>query len=178
MSAAQGGALPADGAAAKLSAALAECQLHSSVLTAALQEVQCLLPFDAASAQAIDAGQRRLLDQIAYRFGKLQDSLGEKVLPGLLVAAQEPFAPEATFIEKLQRLERLGAVASAADWKLLRELRNALAHDYPDAPALQAAWLNRLMTSVPVLLNMARSAHEFARRIGLNGLNEQDRPVA
>ena len=154
-----------DGAAAKLVAALVECGLHAQVLAQALDEVQPLLPFSAATVAAINPAQRRLLDQIAYRFGKLQDSLGEKVLPGLLLAAQEPVAPEATFIEKLHRLERLGAVPSAAEWKLLRELRNALAHDYPDAPALQAAWLNRLVASIPVLLGMAAAASAFADRL-------------
>ena len=153
------------GASAKLAAALAECGLHAQVLAQALDEVQPLLPFDASTVAAINPAQRRLLDQIAYRFGKLQDSLGEKVLPGLLLAAQEPVAPEATFIEKLHRLERLGAVPSAADWKLLRELRNALAHDYPDAPELQAAWLNRLATGIPTLLGMAQSAQAFALRV-------------
>lgn len=154
-----------DGASAKLAAALAECGLHAQVLAQALAEVQPLLPFDAAGVAVISPVQRRLLDQIAYRFGKLQDSLGEKVLPGLLLASQEPVAPEATFIEKLHRLERLGAVPSAADWKLLRELRNALAHDYPDAPALQAAWLNRLVASIPTLLGMAAAAQAFADRL-------------
>ena len=153
------------GASAKLAAALAECGLHAQVLAQALDEVLPLLPFDASTVAAINPAQRRLLDQIAYRFAKLQDSLGEKVLPGLLLAAQEPVAPEASFIEKLQRLERLGAVPSAAEWKLLRELRNALAHDYPDAPELQAAWLNRLVASVPVLLGMAQSAQMFSRRL-------------
>ena len=154
-----------DGAAAKLAAALAQCGLHVQVLAQALAEVQPLLPFDATAVARINPLQRRLLDQIAYRFGKLQDSLGEKVLPGLLLAAQEPVAPEATFVEKLQRLERLGAVRSAADWKLLRELRNAQAHDYPDAPELQAAWLNRLMSSTPTLLGMAQVAQAFALRL-------------
>lgn len=153
------------GASAKLAAALAECGLHAQVLAQAPDELEPLLPFDASTVAAINPAQRRLLDQIAYRFGKLQDSLGEKVLPGLLLVAQEPVAPEATFIEKLHRLERLGAVPSAADWKLLRELRNALAHDYPDAPELQAAWLNRLATSIPTLLGMAQSAQAFALRI-------------
>lgn len=158
--------MTAGGATPKLAAALAECGLHAQVLAQALAEVQPLLPFDAIAVVGINPAQRRLLDQIAYRFGKLQDSLGEKVLPGLLLAAQEPVAPEATFIEKLQRLERLGAVRSAADWKLLRELRNALAHEYPDAPELQAAWLNRLMSSIPTLLGMAQLAQAFALRLG------------
>ena len=159
------GGVVADGASAKLAAALAECGLHAQVLAQALDEVQPLLPFDAAAAAAINPLQRRLLDQIAYRFGKMQDSLGEKVLPGLLLAAQEPVAPEATFIEKLHRLERLGAVPSAAEWKLLRELRNALAHDDPDVPELQAAWLNRLLASIPTLLGMAAAASAFADRL-------------
>lgn len=154
-----------DGASAKLAAASAECRLHAEVLAQAWQAVQALLPFNASSAAAIRPEQRRLLDQIAYHFGELQDSLGEKLLPGLLVLAQEPIAPEATFAEKLQRLERLGAVASANDWKLLREMRNALAHDDPDAPELQAAWLNRLVASIPTLLGMARAAQAFADRI-------------
>ena len=55
--------------------------------------------------------QRRLLDQSACRFMKLQDSLGERVLPGILTLAQEPLPPEATFAEKPQRLERLAAGA-------------------------------------------------------------------
>lgn len=152
------------GASAKLAAALVECRLHAQVLAQALDEAQALLPFNPASVAGISAQQRRLLDQIAYRFGKLQDSLGEKLLPGLLQLAQEPIAPEASFIEKLQRLERLGAVASAADWKLLREMRNALAHDYPDAPQLQAAWLNQLLHSIPTLLGMAATAELFAAR--------------
>ena len=150
------------GASAKLAAALLECRLHAQVLAQALDEAQALLPFNPESVAGISAQQRRLLDQIAYRFGKLQDTLGEKLLPGLLQLAQEPIAPEASFIEKLQRLERLGAVASAADWKLLREMRKALAHDYPDAPQLQAAWLNRLLHSIPTLLGMEATAQLFA----------------
>ncbi len=72
-----------DGASAKLAAALAECGLHVQVLAQALAEVQPLLPCDATAVAAINPVQRRLLDQIACRFGKLQDSLGEKVLPTL-----------------------------------------------------------------------------------------------
>jgi hypothetical protein len=35
---------------------------------------------------------------------------GEKVLPGLLVAALDPLPRDATVAEKLKRLERLGAL--------------------------------------------------------------------
>jgi hypothetical protein len=41
-------------------------------------------PFDADSVQHITKEQLRILDQVAYRFTKLQDSMGQKVLPTIL----------------------------------------------------------------------------------------------
>jgi hypothetical protein len=52
----------------------------------------------------------------------------------------------------LQRLERLGVLESVDTWRLLREVRSALAHDYPENPALQAAALSRLLEGVADLL--------------------------
>ena len=143
----------------KLHAALAECALHSAVLSEAL----ALLPasFAPADVQSLGTETRRLLDQLAFRFMKLQDSLGEKVLPGLLAASLDPLPDEAPFVQKLNRLERLGAVPSVERWKSLREVRNALAHEYPDHPALQAAAWTRLLRAAEDLL----AAWEAARRV-------------
>lgn len=146
----------------KLDAALAECALHARVLgdaSAALPDV-----FDADMAANVDADRRRWLDQAAYRFMKLQDSLGEKVLPGLLDATLDPLPPEATFAERLQRLERLGALPSVERWRLLREVRNSLAHEYPEHPELQAAALTRLVAGARELLSVWSAAQAFAGR--------------
>lgn len=105
---------------------------------------------------------RRALDQAAYRFMKLQDSLGEKVLPGLLNLTLDPLPEQATFAEKLQRLERLGAVPSAHSWRLLREVRNSLAHEYPDNPAIQAAVLTRTLRAFVELLAVWDAVRQFA----------------
>lgn len=64
----------------------------------------------------------------------------------------EPLPPETPFAEKLQRLERLGVVGSVASWRMLREVRNSLAHEYSENPALQAAALTRLIQGVDELL--------------------------
>lgn len=148
-------------ARAKLDAALAECALHAQVLGGAAAALPA--GFTAQTALDIDADLRRWLDQAAYRFMKLQDSLGEKVLPGLLEATLDPLPPEATFAERLQRLERLGAVPSAQRWRLLREVRNSLAHEYPENPALQAAALTRLVVGVRELLLLWSSVLTFAQ---------------
>ena len=145
---------------AKLDAALAECSLHAQVLgdaAAALPEL-----FNAEMAATVDADRQRWLDQAAYRFMKLQDSLGEKVLPGLLAATLDPLPPDATFAERLQRLERLGALPSVGRWRLLREVRNSLAHEYPEHPGLQAAALTRLVAGARELLIFWAAARAFA----------------
>jgi hypothetical protein len=126
---------------------------------AALPEV-----FNAEMAATVDPDRRRWLDQAAYRFMKLQDSLGEKVLPGLLAATLDPLPPEATFAERLQRLERLGALPSVGRWRLLREVRNSLAHEYPEHPELQAAALTRLVGGARELLLFWAAARAFADR--------------
>lgn len=144
---------------AKLLAALAECRLHAEVLAEAAHSLPAR--FEAADVAAVSAEVRRTLDQLAYRFMKLQDALGEKVLPGLLAATLDALPPHATFAEKLQRLERLGALPSADAWRLLREVRNALAHEYPENPALQAAALTRLLAGARELVSVWHAARTF-----------------
>jgi hypothetical protein len=135
------------GGRAKFDAALADCRVQAAVLS----------------------DDRRSLDQAAYRFMKLQDSLGEKVLPGILVLTLEPLPPEATFAEKLQRLERLGVLPSVQSWRLRREVRNSLAHEYPENPALQAAMLTRFMTGLSELLAVWTCVDGYvAQRLGLS----------
>jgi len=144
---------------AALTSALEQCALHVRVLERDL----AALPgrFDPALVESLDDGQRTLLDQAAYRYMKLQDALGEKVLPALLALTLDPLPPEAPFAQKLQRLERLGAIPSAAGWRLLREVRNSLAHDYPDHPDVQAALLNSFVAAAASLLENWRQVKAY-----------------
>jgi uncharacterized protein with HEPN domain len=68
-------------------------------------------------------------------------------------------------VQKLQRLERLGAVPSVEQWKLLREVRNALAHEYPDHPALQAAAWTRLRDAAGRLIEAWHTAQASVERL-------------
>ena len=155
------------GGRAKFAAAVAECRLHAAVL--ADDRGRLPMSFSADQMSALDVEDRRSLDQAAYRFMKLQDSLGEKVLPGILALTLEPLPPEATFAEKLQRLERLGVLPSVQSWRLLREVRNSLAHEYPENPALQAAALTRFMIGLSELLGLWASVESYiARHLGIS----------
>ena len=139
---------------------LGECRLHVDVLTEALTEARKWLPFSADTVQHITREQLRVLDQVAYRFSKLQDTMGQKVLPAILDLAQEPIAPDASFAEKLNWLERMGALPSAEEWRKLRVARNAIAHEYPDDPALRASAINCFLNGAMQL----NALHEFVGR--------------
>ena len=139
---------------------LGECSLHAEILAEALTEARKWLPFSADTVQHITKEQLRILDQMAYRFTKLQDTMGQKVLPTILELAHEPIAPDATFAEKLNWLERMGALPSAEEWKKLRVARNAIAHEYPDDYELRASAINRSLDGAMQL----NALYEFVNR--------------
>jgi len=63
------------------------------------------------------------------RFGKLQDIIGSKIFPLILNLLEEDAV---AFIDKLNKLEKLGYIEDANWWIELREIRNKIAHYYPD----------------------------------------------
>lgn len=149
----------------KLQTSLKECALHADILRQGLADIQADLPFDAVVVGQFSAVQRRILDQLAYRFSKLQDSMGEKIFPGVLELTAEPLPEHATFMEKLHRLERLQAIPSANTWKTLRELRNDIAHEYPDVPEIQSARLNQFIAGVETLLACWETVRQFVAKL-------------
>jgi hypothetical protein len=67
------------------------------------------------------------LEAFVSRYGRLQDTLGEKLLPRWLLAlAEQP----GSLIEVLNRAERLGVVKDVSTWLEARQLRNRLVHEY------------------------------------------------
>lgn len=69
------------------------------------------------------------------RFGRLQDTVGEKLLPLLLVCLGEK---SSSVMDNLDRAERLGWLKSADEWMAMRNLRNQMIHEYIEDPALFA----------------------------------------
>ena len=105
--------------------------------------------------------QVSVCDQLVFRFGRLQDAMGTRLLPALLQLAQEWRETEA-FIDKLNRAEKLGMIPAAEQWQKLRELRNQSAHEYPGQPELLIANLRRLVESVPLLEQALGHLQQYA----------------
>ena len=115
---------------------------ESDRLAAALSEA--LSEWTAGPALDIEQFERdrtllRLADQILFRFTKLQGALSERLVPATLQCLAESFE-EWPMRDRLDRLEKLGYLR-VDDWLRWRELRNRLAHEYPDQPELRFAVL-------------------------------------
>lgn len=140
--------------ALKLNPALKECRQHQLRLHAAWEEAASFKHFKAKAAAVgeFTDEQVRTLDQLLFRFGKLQDAIGTRLLPATLQLVQE-WRDNEPFLDKLNRAEKLGILPSVEQWQLLRELRNQTAHEYPDQPEIARENLRRLIASVPLLEN-------------------------
>lgn len=94
---------------------------------------------------------RRLLDQFAYRYTRLQDDMGARLMPAILRALEEDIAAMSA-VDRLNRLEQLGWLPSAAQWSELRRIRNTFAHDYPETPAERHAQWRLAMAAAEQVL--------------------------
>ena len=120
----------------------AVCHGHAEALSEALQDMQ-LRTLTLENYSQLSKADRRLLDQFAYRYTRLQDDMGARLMPAVLKALGEDVAPLSA-VDRFNRLEQLGWLVNAEEWMNLRQVRNQFAHDYPDSPAerfdrLQAA---------------------------------------
>lgn len=109
---------------------LALCQGHADALQDALQDIKSRgMGLDEYANPGKE--DRRLLDQFAFRYTRLQDDMDTKLMPALLKAQAENVAAMSA-LDRFARLEQLGWLASADEWQTLRQIRNQFTHDYPN----------------------------------------------
>lgn len=121
--------------------AITDSRLFKSLFTVA--EV-ALLETDPDLAERVEA--------FVGRFGRLQDTAGDKLLPQLLAALGEKIA---SVMDNLDRAERLGLIKSADEWMTMRNLRNQMIHEYVEDPVLLANALQTGHSFVPELIDAA-----------------------
>jgi hypothetical protein len=105
----------------------------------------------AASLRTDDLLAERV-DAFVARFGRLQDTLADKLLPAALDWLAEPTG---TAIDNLSRAERLGWLGSVDEWLAVRRQRNRMIHEYVRDSAELAAALLAAHAAVPLLQGAA-----------------------
>ncbi len=77
--------------------------------------------------------------------------MGQRLFKAMLGVLQEE-VEYVLFLDIVHKLEKLQLIESAETWQELREIRNAIAHEYDDSPELMTQALNAIFSSHEALL--------------------------
>lgn len=129
------------------------CAIHAQRLQMALDRLKPFLPFDIHHLNNLDPEHLGYLELLTNRFAKLQDTIGAKIFPLILEALEEQEdVSKKTFIDILNRLEKLEILPSADHWRDMRDIRNHITHEYPENPDLMVINLNKAISFIQDLL--------------------------
>jgi hypothetical protein len=120
--------------------------------------------FTVAQAALLDENpdQAERVEAFVGRFGRLQDTVGDKLLPLLLQALGEK---SAAVVDNLDRAERLELIRSADEWMTMRSLRNQMIHEYVEDLTVLVSALQTGHAFVPTLIAVAeKMITEIERR--------------
>jgi len=101
------------------------------------------------------------LEAFISRFGRMQDTIADKLLPRWLLAIAETPGSQ---IEVLNRAERLGVIENTEQWLQARKLRNRLIHEYMESPSAFAADLNLAREYTAMLMETYHRLCTFAAK--------------
>lgn len=101
------------------------------------------------------------MDAFVARFGRLQDTLGDKLIPALLQFLGERTGPA---MDNLDKAERFQWIDSAEDWVIFRKLRNQMVHEYIEDPAILADALDAGRLFVARMITTAQRLDEEVQR--------------
>jgi hypothetical protein len=108
---------------------LEKAELHISRGETAKAEIESWGDF---SHEVFENSEKiKTIDSFILRFIKLQDIIGQKVFKSFLDEIGD-YRDDMSFLDILDRLEKLGIIDSADQWMTYRKIRNELTHEYPD----------------------------------------------
>lgn len=107
------------------------------------------------------------IDQYIFRFSKCQDLIGEKLFRLVLICLEENIE-HVSFIDILNKLEKLGIFDSKTEWIELRKLRNIVSHEYPVLDNETVSALNLLFKSGISLKNIYNKCLKILKENNIN----------
>lgn len=145
----------------KLEKILNECDKHLLRVNSAHRHMTSFTPLTKQGYLNLTEQNITDIDQFLYRFGKLQDAVGEKLFPAILMFLHEENIRSKSFIDILNRLEKLEILDSKEAWFELRKIRNDLSHHYDDNPAEMASAINYVYEKKETLESIYLKVKQF-----------------
>ena len=122
-----------------------------------IEQVTALLPIQ--DWQALQPEHHETLAAFRIRFSEYQEYMG-KTMKAVAVEEEKPSEP---FTSVLLYMEKLGCISSVDQWKEIRELRNAVNHEYEDDPAVLHEFFEQMVQSAPALLEWHAQLTSFCQ---------------
>ncbi|HET6518787.1 MAG TPA: hypothetical protein VFG47_03090 [Geminicoccaceae bacterium] len=122
-------------------------------LARSLERLAPQFPIGADQVAQLDLEQEDALDALLHRFTNLLALIQDRLFRGVALLEQEVLAGRSKR-DLCNLMERFGVVPSAERFSTIAELRNKLAHDYPNDPAKQAERLNDAYNAASELLRI------------------------
>lgn len=143
-----------------INSSINECDSHLSRLRRSYGLIAQFFPLTEDILKNCSEERIGYLDQFIYRFTKLQDAMGSRLLPSVYSYLKNEIKP-VPFIDILSGLEKYEVLTSENDWQFFRNLRNFLAHDYPESIAQTVLTLNMLFDNWKRLESMYVQVREY-----------------
>ncbi len=147
------------------------CDKHLNRLSVAIESLKGIIPINTQMYNELSKETVSFIDQMSYRFAKLQDTAG-RILQILLLVLQEDME-SSPFIDVLNRAEKLGIIESAQEWISLREQRNILSHEYSEEDEEIVFGINRLYGISKRLCEMYIGIKKYIKEKGLMTILDQ-----
>ena len=142
-------------------------KIHEERLRNALTRLQNILPLNEEKLSKLNHDDYAYLDVMSVRYAKLQDIIGAKIFYRLLDAMAEPIESN-RFLDMLAHLEKIGILDSMDFWIDLRNMRNFIAHEYPEEPLLLIQNINNLHICSVKLLNFWEKLLQEIQKLSKN----------
>jgi len=94
------------------------------------------------------------VEAFTSRFCRLQDTIGDKLLPAWLSILGEK---KAVAIDNLDKAESMGILSSTEQWLTLRQLRNQMVHEYIEDLAIFADALHTAYQHIDFIIAVAEA---------------------
>jgi len=145
---------------------LHECNQHKKRVLEAKSRLKVFMPLTVKKYDQLDSLMISVIDQMIFRFSKLQDSMGDKIFPSILELVGEDIK-KMTFIDRLNRLEELELLYKD-EWMSLRKDRNEIAHEYSFNQDEVVDSINLIYSRVDMLIKIYDDVYNYIQKKVLN----------
>lgn len=118
------------------------------------------LPYPLASLDTLEPVSLESVSALVERFGKLQDLLSGVFREIAVLSGEDASDMNRVFA----RMEKLGILASAEQWRAMRVLRNLGAHEYDPSDGGRTRFINALAADAPELMAIAARSADYAKK--------------